>query len=172
LKEASLVVLGWILGLFTLPLSTDAVAKAKCLNKLNELRRVLERLAKRNFPEQVYYDLIMEAKNLFEDINIDLVGLLFCPPNLKQLLADSLTLVRKMDSRHENYEHRVPQTTVRVLMLWNGKRPITSYFESLEKIQQSISGSLLRRTIDVLYSRKTNNATSTPQSATEVSNTM
>lgn len=151
IKDVSLVLFGWVLGLFTLPLSKDGEAREKCLNKLNELKRVLEDLAKhmRNrISEQQYYDHLKQAKSLFEDLNICQTGLLFRPRNLTPLLTESLAIMRKMDPSNENPAFHITQTAVRVTMLWNDDKHISQDFPLLEEIQQSISKHFFGRAVD------------------------
>lgn len=149
LKDMALVVLGWALGLFTLPIVKDGDAKEKCLNKLNELKRVLENLAKNiKSParsEQRYYEYLMQAKILIEDLNIDRMALLFSPYELKDLISQSLTIFNTLDPGHQNPAFHVTQTAVRIAMIWNGSKPISRDFEPIEKIQQFIGRTFLGR---------------------------
>ncbi|WP_148258913.1 hypothetical protein [Simkania negevensis] len=150
-KDVSLVLLGWVLGLFTLPLSKDGEAREKCLNKLNELKRALEDLPKHmknRTSEQQCYDHLKQAKTLFEDLNICQTGLLFRPPNLTHLLTESLALMRKMDPSNENRAFHITQTAVQITMLWNNNKHISQEFPLLEEIQQSISKHFLGRIVD------------------------
>ena len=141
IKDVSLILLGWVLGLFTLPFARDSEAKEKCLNKLNDLKRVLESLAKHmknSRSEQQYYGHLIQAKTLFEDLNVNRTGLLFCPRDLTAMLAESLSIMRQLDPSHQNFAYHPNQTAVRIAMLWNGDQPISRDFGSIDEIQRLI----------------------------------
>jgi len=156
LKDVTLVVLGWALGLFTLPIIKDGDAKENCLNKLNELKRVLENLSKNmNSParsEQRYHEYLMQAKVLIEDLNIDHMALLFSSHDLKGLISQSLTIFSKLDPDHQNPAFHVTQTAVGIAMIWNGSKPVSRDFEAIEKIQHFIGRTFLSRFFGCLSS--------------------
>ena len=98
IKDILLVLLGWILSSFTRRRSKDCEAKAKCLNKLNKLKRVLEELAQSKWG-YLHYDYLKEATILFEDLNVCQTGLLFRPRNLKALITESLAIMSEMNPK-------------------------------------------------------------------------
>ncbi len=159
------VILGWVLGLFTLPLAKDAEAKEKCLNKLYDLKRSLEKLSKNmrspTRSEQRYYEYLMEAKLLIESLDVNRMGMAFSSYDLKDLITQSSLVFRKLDPDHQNPAFHVPQTAVRLIMIWNGSQPISRDFEPIEKIQRFIGRTLpgrffscLGSFIQRLFSRK------------------
>ncbi len=161
------VILGWVLGLFTLPISKDTEAREKCLNKLYDLKRLLEKLSKNMHSptrsEQRYYEYLTEAKLLIENLDVTSMGLIFSSRELKNLISQSLPIFRNLDPDHQNPAFHVPQTAVRIMMVWNGSKPISRDFEPIEEIQRFIGRTFLGRFfgwlgsfIKQLFSRKKN----------------
>jgi len=73
-KDTALIVVGWILGLFTLPIAKDIEVKEKCLNSLYEIKRLLEKLSRHmrspTRSENGYYALLMEIKPVIERLDV------------------------------------------------------------------------------------------------------
>lgn len=115
------VILGWALGLFTLPIAKDSDSKGKCLNRLYELKRLLEKLSKNmrspTRSEARYYEYLMETKLLLENLDIQSSELIFKPYDLNKLLSQSFVIFQQFDPEHENPAYHTTQTAVRVMMI-------------------------------------------------------
>jgi hypothetical protein len=156
LKDVTLVLLGWTLGLFTLPLATDANSKEKTLYTLYEFKRILERLSNHmRSParsENRYYELLMEIKPLLERLDVERMGLIFPSYMLNDLITQSLTIFRQFDPYHENCAFHTTQTSVNLMMIWGGVHTHSPDFRIIAKIQGFIGKSFPNRFIEWLSS--------------------
>jgi hypothetical protein len=155
-KDVILITVGWILGLFTLPISKDMEVKERCLNSLYELKRLLEKLSKQmrspSRTEQGYTALLMEIKPVIEKLDVEKSELLFSSHLLDDLIAKSLVFFRKFDPEHENCVYHPTQTSVMVVMTWGGIDPQNSHFDRIEKIQKFIRKPFPVRLVEWLFS--------------------
>lgn len=156
LKDVTLVILGWTLGLFTLPLTTDASSKEKTLNSLYELKRMLERLSTHMRSsarsENRYYELLVEIKPLIERLDVERMGLMFPSYILNDLITQSLQLFRQFDPYHENCAFHTTQTSVNLMMIWGEVHTHSPNFKKIAKIQGFIGKSFPNRFIEWLSS--------------------
>jgi hypothetical protein len=107
--------LGWILGLFTLPIS----------KQMRSLSRT----------EQRYAALLMEINPVIERLDVEKSGLLLSSHLLNDLIAKSLILFRKFDPEHENSAYYPTQTSVMLIMIWGGTDTHNPDFDKIGKIQ-------------------------------------
>jgi hypothetical protein len=105
-KDVIMVCVGWILGLFTLPLAKDAEAREKCLHSLYELKRLLRGLSKYSgFPSKTdngYYERLSNIRFVIEKLDVERTGLAFPCYKLNNLIANSLDIFNKLDPDHDN----------------------------------------------------------------------
>ncbi len=155
-KDVIMIVVGWTLGLFTLPISKDMEVKEKCLNSLYELKRLLEKLSKQmrspSRTEQRYTALLMEINPVIERLDVEKSGLLLSSYLLNDLIAKSLILFRKFDPEHENPAYHPTQTSVMLIMTWGGTDTHNPDFDKIGKIQKFIRKPFPTRLIEWLFS--------------------
>jgi hypothetical protein len=156
LKDAFLVCIGWLLGLFTLPIAKDVETREKCLNSLYELKRLLEGLSKytgyQSRNENGFYERLMQIKAVLERLDVEKTGLAFPCYMLNDLLAESFSIFKNLDPEHENLAFHIPQTVVALIHAWDDKNVYHPNFDNIGLIQKVISQSLPRRCISWLYS--------------------
>jgi len=155
-KDVILIAVGWVLGLFTLPISKDMEVKERCLHSLYELKRLLEKLSKQmrspSRTEQGYTALLMEIKPVIEKLDVEKSGLLFPSHLLDDLITKSLILFRKFDPEHENCAYHPTQTSVMLVMAWGGTDTHNPDFDKIGKIQKFIRKPFPTRLIEWLFS--------------------
>jgi hypothetical protein len=148
LQKITLVVLGWILGLFTLPLSRDFEVKDECLIILNNMRAGLEKLSNhmhRSRSENHYCEILNEIKPVIESLNVKKSGLMFPSYLLNDLVSDSLAIIRNFDPESENRLYSPTNTATRLIMVWGDINTHPVKLDKIEEIQKFISSSFPSR---------------------------
>ena len=155
INDIAMVVTGWVLGLFTLPITKDSEVKEKCLTSLTEIKRLLEELSKSmcspTRSEERYYELLIKIKPVMERLNIEKTGLLFPSYSLNDLLQHALNIYKKLNPEHEHPALYITFSAVRLMTSW-AKDTHEPNFDELEKIQKFISKTFLKRSLEWLYS--------------------
>lgn len=154
-KDIAMVGIGWLLGLFTLPIAKDLESKEKCLQSLYELKRLLWELSKyTNFPSRSdngYYEKLIKIKSIIEKIDVEKTALAFPCYQLNDLIEKSLDIFKQLDPEHENSAFHISQSVVALIHAWDNDiyRPT---FEKISKIQKYISQPFLGRFCAWIYS--------------------
>ena len=148
-QDAAMVLLGWVLGIGTLPIAKDSDAKEKCLYRLYEIKRLCEDLSEHmHSPARSvngYNKLLAEIRPNIEKLNIEKTGLVFPCYMLNDLIVESLVIFRAFDPHHENLAFDSTSTAVNLMMLWGGDFTHRPDFKKVEDIQNFICGSILTR---------------------------